>query len=209
MIPDVRIAQLGLDVSLKLAKEAIPLGVQLQNAGEAGQRYDTCCRRCHELLFAWHIGSGEGRCSEISGRAGDVPRTLVVAALLLAITAIATALVVITSLAAALTALALVTMTVALALALVVSLAAVAATVIAPIVAMAIALTSIVALTLAALTLTMALAMTISATMTVALLALALSSASVMTTPTASLAWGVTIRPFGMVCWPHVFRPVV
>ena len=218
VIADVRIAKLGLDVSLELAKEAIPLGVQFQNAGKAGQWYDTWCRGSHERFFAWHIGSGERWCGEISGRTGDVvPRALVVTALLLAITTLAAALIVVTTLAtAALTALALVTLTltliVSLALTLVVSpLATVVAAIIATVVAVAIALAAIVALTLAlaALTLTMALAMTISATLTLTLLALALSSASVMTTPAASLAWGVTIRPFGMVCWPHVFRPVM
>lgn len=205
VIADVRITKLGLDVSLKLAEKAIPLGVQFQNAGEAGQRYDTWCRRCHELLFAGHIGTGNWWSSQISGRAGDIARPLVIAALLMAITTIAPALamslVVVTSLAAALTALALVAMTVALALSL--------AAVVSAIIAVAVALASVISLTLAALALTMALAMTISAALPLTLLALALSASSVMATPAASLAWGVTIRPFGMVCWPHVFRPVV
>jgi hypothetical protein len=210
VVTDVRIAKLGLDVSLELAKEAIPLGVQFKDAGEAGQRYDTWCRRRHKLLFAGHIGSGPGKrwSSEISGRAGDVVSlTLVVAALLMAITAIAATLVLVaitTLTTAALTALALVIVVMTIATALTVALAlTLALIVVALALVIALALTLVVAVAVSMVL--AALAMTISA----ALLALALSASSVMTTPAASLAWGVTIRPFGMVCWPHVFRPVV
>lgn len=210
VVADVRIAKLGLDVSLELAEEAIPLGVQLQNAGEAGQRHDTWCRGSHELLFAWHICSGERWCSKISGRAGDViPRPLVIAALLMAIATLPAALIVVTSLATtALTALTLVivVMTVATALPLTTALTMpLALIVVALVVALALPLVIALAISPVISMILAALAMTISATLTL----LALASASVMTTPAASLAWGVTIRPFGMVCWPHVFRPVV